>query len=193
MFDYFHKNRDLTRIAFATAFAAPGEVPPDLRYLDRCQRNFEFIRSLIKQAPGGGELDDRFDSRELAYGFYGQAHLYIASHLLMPDYRLNRRAAERIVDLFLAGAGAKKRTELKLSSENQLKNHETKNLYRRRHRAGGRSGGLAGSKALQIQTLIAAGTVVCPAAGNHFRPPWRARKTGRTRSRPSAPSPPCRA
>jgi len=28
---------------------------------------------------------------------------------LMPDYRLNRRAAERIVDLFLAGAGAKKK------------------------------------------------------------------------------------
>jgi hypothetical protein len=27
----------------------------------------------------------------------------------MPDYRLNRRAAERIVDLFLTGAGAKKK------------------------------------------------------------------------------------
>jgi len=48
LFDYFHKNRDLTRIAFATAFAAPGEVPPSLRYLDRCQRNLEFMRSLIR-------------------------------------------------------------------------------------------------------------------------------------------------
>jgi len=109
LFDYFHENRDLTRIAFATAFAAPGEVPPDLRYLDRCQRNLEFIRSLIRQAQMAGELDNRFDCRDLAYGFYGQAHLYIASHLLMPDYRLNRGAAERIVDLFLAGAGAKRR------------------------------------------------------------------------------------
>jgi hypothetical protein len=27
----------------------------------------------------------------------------------MPNYRLNRRAAERIVDLFLAGAAAKER------------------------------------------------------------------------------------
>lgn len=27
LFDYFHKNHELTRIAFATAFAAPGEVP----------------------------------------------------------------------------------------------------------------------------------------------------------------------
>jgi hypothetical protein len=99
----------LTRIAFATAFAAPGEVPPDLLYLDRCQRNLEFIRSLIKRAQVEGELGDRFDSRDLAYGFYGQAHLYIAAHLLMPNYRLNRRAAERIVDLFLTGAGAKKK------------------------------------------------------------------------------------
>jgi AcrR family transcriptional regulator len=109
LFDYFHKNRDLTRIAFATAFAAPGEVPPALRYLERCQRNLEFMHSLIKHAQAAGELDSHFASRDLAYGFYGQAHLYVTSHLLMPNYRLNRRAAERIVDLFLAGAGAKKR------------------------------------------------------------------------------------
>ncbi|MGD0350558.1 MAG: TetR/AcrR family transcriptional regulator [Verrucomicrobiota bacterium] len=108
LFDYFHKNRELTRIAFATAFSAPGEVPPELRYLERCQRNLEFMHSLIKRAQAAGELDGRFDARDLAYGFYGQAHLYIASHLLMPDYRLNRRAAERIVNLFLAGAGTKK-------------------------------------------------------------------------------------
>jgi AcrR family transcriptional regulator len=109
LFDYFHKNRELTRIAFATAFSAPGEVPPELRYLDRCQRNLEFMHALIKRAQAAGELDDRFDSRDLAYGFYGQAHLYVTTHLLMPNYRLNRRAAERIVDLFLAGAAAKKR------------------------------------------------------------------------------------
>jgi AcrR family transcriptional regulator len=109
LFDYFHKNRELTRIAFATAFSAPGEMPPELRYLERCQRNLEFMHSIIKHAQAAGELDGRFDSRDLAYGFYGQAHLYVTTHLLMPNYRLNRRAAERIVDLFLAGAGAKKR------------------------------------------------------------------------------------
>jgi len=108
LFDYFHENRELTRIAFATAFAAPGEVPPDLRYLDRCQRNLEFIRSLIRRAQVAGELGDRFDHRDLAYGFYGLAHFFIASHLLMPDFRLNRQAAVRLVDLFLTGAGAKK-------------------------------------------------------------------------------------
>jgi len=109
LFDYFHKNRDLTRIAFATAFAAPGEVPPDLCYLDKCQRNFEVVLSLFKRALAQGELDRRFNSLELAYGFYGQGNFYIVSHLMMPNHRLDRRAAERVVDLFLLGAGAKKR------------------------------------------------------------------------------------
>jgi len=115
LFDYFHHNHDLTRIAFATAFAAPGEVPPDLHYLDRCQRNLEFTRSLIQQAQAAGELGNRFDCRDLAYGFYGLAHFFIAAHLLMPDYRLNRRSAERIVDLFLLGAGAKKERRAPIS------------------------------------------------------------------------------
>jgi AcrR family transcriptional regulator len=111
LFDYFHQNRDLTRIAFATAFAAPGEVPPNLCYPDKCQRNFEAVHSLFKQAVARGELDRRFDSLELAYGFYGQGNFYIVSHLMMPNYRLDRRAARRIVDLFLAGAAAKKRKQ----------------------------------------------------------------------------------
>ncbi|MGO8837237.1 MAG: TetR/AcrR family transcriptional regulator [Limisphaerales bacterium] len=115
LFDYFHKNRELTRIAFATAFAAPGEMPPDLRYLDRCQRNLDFIHSLMKRARAAGELDRRFDCRDLAYGFYGQAHLYVVAHVLMPDHRLDRRAAERIVDLFLTGAGAKKKRRAQIS------------------------------------------------------------------------------
>jgi AcrR family transcriptional regulator len=108
LFDYFHKNRELTRIAFATAFAAPGEVPAKVRYLDKCQRNLEFIHSLMKCAQKDGELSSRFDSRDLAYGFYGLINFYVRSHLLIPDYRLDRKAAERIVDLFLNGAGAKK-------------------------------------------------------------------------------------
>jgi AcrR family transcriptional regulator len=114
LFDYFYKNRDLTRIAFATAFAAPGEVPPNLCYLDKCQRNFEVVHLLFKQALARGELDRRFDSLELACGFYGHGNFYVVSHLMMPRYRLDRRAAGRIVDLFLAGAAAKKNRKEKL-------------------------------------------------------------------------------
>jgi AcrR family transcriptional regulator len=109
LFDYFKKNRNLTRIAFATAYAAPGELPPGLNHLGKCRRSLEFIHSLIQRARAAGELDDRFDSRDLAYGFYGQTNFYITAHLLMPHYQLNRRAAERVVELFLAGAGSKKR------------------------------------------------------------------------------------
>ena len=106
--EYFRENRELMRISFATAFASPGEVPSGLRYHDKCRRNFEFVHSLMKRARAEGELDGRFDSRELAFGFYGQTNLYLMAHLTMPDCRLNRKTAERIVDLFLAGAAAKK-------------------------------------------------------------------------------------
>jgi len=107
LFDYFRKNRELMRISLATAFASPGEMPDGLRYTDRCERNFEFVHALMKRALDSGELNDRFDSRELAFGFYGQTNAYLMTHLLMPDCRLNRQTAERIVDLFFAGAAAK--------------------------------------------------------------------------------------
>jgi AcrR family transcriptional regulator len=109
LFEYFQENRELMRIALATLFASPGELPEKLRYLDRCERNFEFIHSLMKRALANGELCRRFGSRDLAFGFYGQANIHLMAHLVTPTCRLNRRAAERIVDLFLAGAGAKKR------------------------------------------------------------------------------------
>ncbi|HEY1718989.1 MAG TPA: TetR/AcrR family transcriptional regulator [Verrucomicrobiae bacterium] len=114
LFDYFQKNRELTRIAFSTAYAAPGEVPPGLCQLDKCKRNLEFIHALIKRAQAAGELDGRFDSWELAYGFYGQTNFYITAHLLMPNFRANRKAAERVVELFLVGAGAKKKRNRKI-------------------------------------------------------------------------------
>jgi TetR/AcrR family transcriptional regulator len=109
LFEDFQKNRERMRISLATMFAASGEVPPGIHYLDRCRRNFEFIHSLIKQALAAGELDKRFDSRELTFGYYGQAHLYLMAGLIMPDCQLNRQTAERIVDLFLTGAGVRKR------------------------------------------------------------------------------------
>ena len=109
LFDYFQKNRELTRIAFSTAYAAPGEIPRGMNHLGKCKRNLDFIHALIKRAQLAGELDNRFDSWELAYGFYGQTNFYITAHLLMPGFRANRKAAERVVELFLVGAGAKKR------------------------------------------------------------------------------------
>ena len=109
LFGYMQKNRELMRIAFSTTFAAPGEVPKGLSCSEKCERNFDFIHSLMKKGTASGALDKAFDSRELAYGFYGLMSSYLVSQLLMPDCRLNRQTAVRIVKLFLAGAAAKKR------------------------------------------------------------------------------------
>ena len=106
LFAYFHNNRELVRISFATMFASPGEVPEGLTCQEKCERNFEFVHSLIRGALKTGELDGRFDSRELTYGFYGLTNFYLAANLLMPDCRPDGQAAKRIVELFLAGAAS---------------------------------------------------------------------------------------
>jgi len=108
LFDYVVKNRELMRISFATNFAAPGEVPENLCYADKCERNFEFVHSLIKAAQKSGELNRNFDSREMAFGIYGLTNFYFVSHLAERNYRPDRKAAKRIVELFLAGAAARK-------------------------------------------------------------------------------------
>jgi AcrR family transcriptional regulator len=109
LFDYFGKNRDLMRISFATMFAAPGEVPENLGYADKCERNFEFFHSLIQRAQKKGELDKRFDSQELAFGFYGLANFHLVANIVSPDFERDELTAKRIVELFLAGAAPKRR------------------------------------------------------------------------------------
>ncbi|HEU6447918.1 MAG TPA: TetR/AcrR family transcriptional regulator [Verrucomicrobiae bacterium] len=115
LFDYVGKNRELMRISFATMFAAPGEVPESLCYADKCERNFEFVHSLIKNAQKRGELDRHFDSHEMAFGIYGLTNFYLVSHLVERDYQPDRKAAMRIVELFLTGAAAKKKAKGKKS------------------------------------------------------------------------------
>lgn len=116
LFDYFRDNRELMRISLATAFAAPGEVPAGCDCSDRCERNFEFVHSLIKGGLRRGELDKQFGSRELAFGFYGLANSYLMIHLLEPTEPLDSKMADRIVNLFLSGAMAKKSAETKKRS-----------------------------------------------------------------------------
>jgi AcrR family transcriptional regulator len=109
LFDYFAQNRELMRISFATMFAAPGEVPENLDYADKCERNFEFVHSLIKRAQKNGELDKSFDSQDLTFGFYGMANFYLVAHLVCPDCKPDAAAAKRVVELFLTGAAPKTR------------------------------------------------------------------------------------
>ncbi len=120
LFDYFRENRELMRISLATAFASPGEVPEGFNCSDRCERNFELVHTIIKSGLKRGELNNRFDSRKLAFGFYGQANSYLMMHLLAPETQLDRAMAERIVDLFFSGAGPKKLTKKKSISRKSL-------------------------------------------------------------------------
>jgi AcrR family transcriptional regulator len=110
VFEFSQANRDLMRIAFSAAFAAPGEVPSELAHFKKGRRNYEFVRSLIEEGQAGGELDRGFDSEELAFGLYGQLNTYIMVRLLWPDCPLDRKSARRVVELFFTGAAARRKT-----------------------------------------------------------------------------------
>lgn len=104
VFHFFHKHKDLSRLSFASAFAAQDEMPSSPE-LDRKRRqNFDFVHDLIKQGLTDGVLDDRLNSRELTYGIYGALCFHVMANLLLPGTRLNRTTAKRIVALFLDGA-----------------------------------------------------------------------------------------
>ena len=107
LFGYFRENRELMRLAFSTMLAAPGEVPENFSCTEKCERNFEFFHDIIQQAQKKGELDRQFDSRELAFGFYGLANFYLVAHLVCPHCEPDRLTARKIVELFLSGAAAK--------------------------------------------------------------------------------------
>jgi len=107
VFEFSLRNRELMRLAFATAFAASGESPSRVRCVGKGRRNYEFVRSLIKQGQASGELDRRFSVDDLAMGIYGQLNSYVMVRLLVPDCPLDRRTARQIVRLFLQGAACR--------------------------------------------------------------------------------------
>jgi hypothetical protein len=104
LFDFITSHRSLMRIAFATAFAARGEIPSPIRYLEKGQRNFEFIHALIRRARAAGGVDPSFSTRELALGIYGLMTIRVMEHLVKGRPRLTRRDAKSMVHLYLAGA-----------------------------------------------------------------------------------------
>ena len=108
LFDFRQKSRHLLRLAFAAAFASPGELPSRSKGQERGSRNFEFVHSLIKTGQANGTLDTRFSSHELASGIYGALCFHLMIGALKPEVPMNRRMAEGIVRLFLQGARARK-------------------------------------------------------------------------------------
>ena len=109
VFEFSLRNRELMRLAFATAFAASGEAPGRVRCTEKGRRNYEFVRSLIEQGQASGELDCGFGVDDLAMGIYGQLNSYVMVRLLVPDCPLDRQTAGQIVRLFLEGAAHRPR------------------------------------------------------------------------------------
>lgn len=126
IFDFSVRNRDLMRLAFATAFAASGEAPGQTKCREKGQRTFEFFRGLIQAGQHTGQLDRRFSVEELAMGIYGQLNSHVMMRLLVPECPLTRQTAKQIVRLFLEGAaGARpgKTARLPLASVAGSKNN----------------------------------------------------------------------
>jgi len=105
IFEFSLRNRELMRLAFATAFAASGEAPGYTRCQEKGRRNFEFLRSLIEEGQTSDQLVCDLTADELTMGIYGQLNSYVMIRLLVPDCPLNRQTAKQVVRLFLEGAG----------------------------------------------------------------------------------------
>jgi TetR/AcrR family transcriptional regulator len=104
LFDYVETHRDLTRLVFASTFAAPRELPPEVINVDKRRRNFEFVQKVVREGRRLGELSRAHSVRDLTHGIYGAISHRIRMRLLLPGQRLRRREAERLVELFFAGA-----------------------------------------------------------------------------------------
>ncbi len=108
LFQFALRNRKLVRLAFASAFAASGEVPGGNKCREKGRRNHEFIRRLIEQGQAAGELSRRFTAEHLAMGIFSQLNSYVMFGLLVPHCPLDRQTAKQIVQLFLTGASARR-------------------------------------------------------------------------------------
>lgn len=104
MFEFAEEHPQLLRLVFATAFAAPEEIPPDCLAMEKRIRNFEFAKSIMKEALKKGELDARNSAEDLAHGIFGAISHQCRMHLLCEKGKLTARSAERLVELFLNGA-----------------------------------------------------------------------------------------
>jgi AcrR family transcriptional regulator len=107
VFEFVRQERELTRLVFATSFAAPAELPKKARNEERKRRNLDLLESLIKRALKRGELDSEFTSKELAFGIHGALVFRVMLQLTLDEGSLDRRTARRIVQLFLKGAARK--------------------------------------------------------------------------------------
>lgn len=103
-FEFLKSHRELLSLVYATAFAARGEMPKEIRYLDKCQRNFGLVRDLVREGQRSGQLQRTFDLELLARGIFGMMNIQVQAELVQPGAMPTRQTARQIVKLFLNGA-----------------------------------------------------------------------------------------
>ena len=106
-FNFLESHRELLSLVYATAFAARGEMPKEIRYLDKCQRNFGLVRDVIREGQNAGQLNRQLDTELLARGIFGMMNIHVQAELVQPGQKPTRKTARQIVKLFLEGATAK--------------------------------------------------------------------------------------
>lgn len=106
-FEFLKSHRELLSLVYATAFAARGEMPKEIRYLDKCQRNFGLVRDLVREGQHAGQLTRRLDTELLARGIFGMMNIHVQAELVQPGQKPTRKTARQIVKLFLEGAAAR--------------------------------------------------------------------------------------
>jgi AcrR family transcriptional regulator len=109
VFGLLEENSDLTRIALTTAFASRGEVPADVQYLQKSQRNFNLVSELIKAGAAAGEITSAFPAEDIAVNFYGMMNIHVMGYLFNPKARIDRPRAEEIVQMLFQGVAGKKK------------------------------------------------------------------------------------
>ena len=106
-FEFLKSHRELVGLVYATAFAARGEMPADMRYLDKCRRNFGLVRDLVCSGQRAGLLTRRLNGELLARGIFGMMNIHVQAELVQPGQKPTRKTARQIVKLFLEGAAAR--------------------------------------------------------------------------------------
>lgn len=104
LFDFLRDRKDLTRLAFATAFAAPKEVPRALQQDERRKRYFQFMQKLVTAGLKRGELNPAISVYGLTCGIYGALYFHLMASVLFPGTKPSRKTATEIVALYLHGA-----------------------------------------------------------------------------------------
>jgi AcrR family transcriptional regulator len=108
MFGFAGKNKDLMRLVFSTVFSTPDEIPSCCANPTRRRCHLEFLRELVKEGRQNGELDTASDTADLTHAIFGAISHHIRFHLLMPEGKLDRKLAERVVKIYLNGAKKRK-------------------------------------------------------------------------------------